>query len=439
LTYTFKGGVHVSEHKNTAKCAIEAMPAPDKVCIPLSQHIGAPAKALVKKGDPVLRGQAIGIVESGLGCPVHSSVSGTVVDIRERSTPTGARIQEIIIENDGLDTLCTDLAPADKPLSEFSPEEIIERVRLAGIAGMGGATFPSYAKIQSALGKVDRLIINCAECEPFITANHRLMLERPGEIINGAKILLRAFGLQLAEIAIEDNKPDGANAIEEAAGGSSLIRVRMLKTKYPQGDERQLIFAITGREMPAGKLPADVGCVVFNAETCAAIYRAFAHGLPLVDRIVTVDGDCVKKPKNLMVRIGTPISALVEYCGGLTKQPHKIIMGGPMMGFAQWDAETPIAKGSSAILVFSKRMDSDKGLEDSSCIRCGRCIAGCPMHLMPSLLATFSRSGDYGEAEKYSVMSCVECGSCSYVCPAHVPIVQYIRLAKFKIKSKSFK
>ena len=204
MTYTFKGGVHVSEHKNTAKCAIEAMPAPDKVCIPLSQHIGVPAKALVKKGDPVLRGQAIGIVESGLGCPVHSSVSGTVVDIRERSTPTGARIQEIIIENDGLDTLCTDLAPADKPLSEFSPEEIIERVRLAGIAGMGGATFPSYAKIQSALGKVDRLIINCAECEPFITANHRLMLERPGEIINGAKILLRAFGLQLAEIAIED-------------------------------------------------------------------------------------------------------------------------------------------------------------------------------------------------------------------------------------------
>ncbi|MGN1473467.1 MAG: electron transport complex subunit RsxC [Eubacteriales bacterium] len=436
MTYTFKGGVHVMEYKNTAKCPIEPMPAPKRLVIPLSQHIGAQAVPTVAKGDKVCRGQVIGIVENGLGCPVHSSVSGTVTEISEHSTPTGARIRDIVIENDFLDTPSTEMRGADKPLSSFTPEEIVERVRAAGISGMGGATFPTYAKIQSALGKVDRLIVNCAECEPFITANHRLMLERPEEIINGAKILLRAFGLRLAEIAVEDNKPDGADAVAAAAAGSELIRIRMVKTKYPQGDERQLIYAVTGRELPAGKLPADVGCVVFNAETCAAVFRAFADGTPLIDRIVTVDGDCVKTPKNLLVRIGTPISDLIAYCGGLTRAPEKIIMGGPMMGFAQWDPNAPITKGSSAILVFSPNMNGDKGLEDAACIRCGRCVAGCPMHLMPTLLASFSRAGDYDAAEQYSALSCVECGSCSYVCPAHVPIVQYIRLAKFKINVK---
>ncbi len=436
MALTFRGGVHVNEYKNTAGKAAETMPAPSRVFIPLSQHIGSPCAPLVAPGDYVLCGQKIGETE-GLGCPVHSSVSGKVVSIRERNTATGAKNREIEIENDGSYTLSGEIRPADRPLSSYTPDDIIAVVREAGIAGMGGATFPTYAKIKSAVGKVDRLIINCAECEPFITANHRLMLEKPEEIINGAKILLRAFSLHSAEIAVEDNKLDGARALDAAADGSELIRIRILKTKYPQGDERQLIYAVTGREMPQGKLPADVGCVVFNAETCAAVFRAFAYGMPSIERRVTVDGDCIGEPKNLIVRIGTPVSAVIDYCGGFVKQPEKIIIGGPMMGFAQWDIDTPVVKGCSAVLAFSADFCADDPDGKAECIRCGRCVAGCPMHLMPSLLATFSKAGDYDSAEKDGIMSCVECGSCSYVCPAHVPIVQYIRLAKFKIKTKS--
>ncbi len=435
MTYTFKGGVHVEEHKNTAGCRIEVAPAPERVCIPLSQHIGAPAKPLVQKGDRVLLGQVIGEVENGLGCPVHASVSGTVAEIAEKRTALGAVVQNVVIENDGLEERAPGLVAADRPLLEYTPDEIVEVIRRAGISGMGGATFPTYAKIRSAMGKVDRLIVNCAECEPYITANHRLMLERPKEIVNGAKILLRALGLRLAEIAVEDNKLDGAESVRRAAEESRLIALRIVKTKYPQGDERQLIYAITGREMPAGKLPADVGCVVFNAETCAAVCRAFTEGMPLVDRVVTVDGDCVRVPKNLLAKIGTPVSELIEYCGGLTKTPEKIVIGGPMMGFAQWDKDTPVTKGTSAVLVFSAEADGDRGADHAACIRCGRCVAHCPMHLIPTLLQTYAQADDQASFEAYAGLSCVECGSCSYVCPAHVPIVQYIRMAKFKINA----
>ncbi len=435
MSYTFHGGMHINEHKNTRRCQVEKMPAPKTVAIPMSQHIGAPASPIVKKGDIVDRGQVIGIVEAGLGAPVHSSVSGKVKEIAERNSATGQKIRSVIIENDGEDRLSPEITPWTKPLSETTTDEIIEIVRKAGISGMGGATFPTYAKLKSALGKVDTIIVNCAECEPYITANHRLLLENPDAVINGLKIILKAFSLREGTIAVEDNKLDAINLLEERIVGSELVRVKVLKTKYPQGDERQLIYALTGKELPAGKLPADVGCCVFNAETCAAIYNAFAFGMPLIERIVTVDGDCVKTPKNLLVPLGTSYLDLIGQCGGLTRRPKKVISGGPMMGFAQWDINGVVTKGTSAILVFSEDVENRVNLEPT-CIRCGRCVRGCPMRLMPAYLAMFSMQGKLDMAEQFDVMSCVECGTCSYNCPGHVPIVQYIRAAKGQINDR---
>ncbi len=433
MALTFNGGIHVAEHKNTRRCAIETMPPPMTVSIPMSQHIGAHAVPIVKKGDVVDRGQVIGVVESGLGCPVHASISGIVKDIIEINTADGPPIRNVVIENDGENRLSPDIKPWEKRLADTTTEEIIEIVRKAGISGMGGATFPTYAKISSALGKVEHVIINCAECEPYLTANHRLLLENPDAVINGLKILLKAFSLREGEIAIEDNKLDAINKLEERLEGSDMIKVRVLKTKYPQGDERQIIFALTGKELPSGKLPADVGCCVFNAETCAAIYSAFVNGMPLIERIVTVDGDCIKKPKNVLVPIGTSCLDVINFCGGLVKEPKKIVFGGPMMGRAQWDISTPVIKGTSGILALSAEPKYD---QQPTCIRCGRCVAGCPMRLMPSYLALFAAQGKYDMAEQFDVLSCVECGSCSYSCPAHVPIVQRIRAAKGKINDR---
>lgn len=434
MFYTFKGGTHVREYKNTRSLAVEDMPAPAVVEIPLSQHIGAPCAPVVKVGDHVLRGQLIGAAAEGLGCPVHSSVSGTVRAFGSRPNAQGRPIATVIIENDGEMTLSPDIHPFEKKLGDTSPDEIVDVIRRAGISGMGGATFPTWAKLSGAIGKVKRLIINCAECEPFITVNHRLMLEHPEEVVGGAKILLRALELPSGEIAIEDNKLNAADKIAAEIGDSPLLEVKLMRTKYPQGDERQLIYALTGREIPEGKLPADVGCVVFNVETCSAIYRAFAEGMPLIERCVTVDGDCVKEPKNLRVPLGTSVRELISYCGGLVAEPFKIINGGPMMGAAIWDADTPVTKGTSAILVFSKEFAAPH--DDFACIRCAKCVKNCPMHLMPVYLAQYAMAGRYDEAAKLHVMSCVECGTCSYNCPGNVPIVQYIRVAKGALRAK---
>ena len=436
MAYTFSGGIHVEEYKNTRKCRIETLPPPKKVAIPMSQHIGAPAVPCVNKGDIVTVGQKIGDLDEGmLGCPVHASVSGRVTAIEKRTLPTGAMVEHVEIENDMLDMPCPDIHPMEKKLTDVTTEEIISVVRNAGISGMGGAAFPTYMKIQSAIGKVDKLIVNCAECEPFITANHRLLLERPASVINGVKILLKALGVRTAYIAVEDNKPDAIARLEELTANSRMIEVRVMKTKYPQGDERQLIYALTGKEIPTGKLPADVGCVIFNAETCAAVYHAFAEGTPLISRIVTVDGDCVRHPKNLLVPIGTSVRDLIEFCGGLVKEPKKLISGGPMMGIAQWDTDMPVTKSTSAVLLFSENFGK-KNVKNSTCIHCGRCVNHCPMHLMPMYIAQFSKAGDMKRAEEYGAMSCVECGSCSYNCPGGVEIVQYIRVAKAAIKTE---
>lgn len=437
MFYTFKGGTRVREYKNTRALAVVDLPAPPVVEIPLSQHIGVPCTPTVAVGDRVLRGQLIGEVPAGLGCPVHSSVSGTVKAISSRVGVQGRPVPTIIIENDGEGTLSPDVVPFSKRLGDTSPEEIVDVIRRAGISGMGGATFPTWAKLSGAIGKVNRLIINCAECEPFITVNHRLMLEHPEELVGGAKILLRALGLPSGDIAIEDNKLNAADRVAAEIGESPLLNIKLMRTKYPQGDERQLIFALTGREVPEGKLPADVGCVVFNAETCSAIYRAFAEGMPLIERCVTVDGDCVREPKNLRVPLGTPVRSLIEFCGGLVRTPFKLINGGPMMGAATWDFDAPVTKGTSAILVFSEEFAAMK--DDFACIRCGRCVKNCPMHLMPVYLAQYAMAGNYDETAKLHVMSCVECGTCSYNCPGNVPIVQYIRVAKGAVRSKGKK
>lgn len=433
---TFRGGIHIPEYKLTASLETEKIPSPKTVSIPLSQHIGVPCVATVKPGDSVCKGQIIGTVESGLGCPVHASVSGTVKQITTITVPSGKRIEAVVIENDGENRLSPDIKPLEKDISEVDADDCIKAVRLAGISGMGGATFPTYAKISSALGKVSRIIINCAECEPFITANHRLMLEKPEELIEGLKLLMRIFSVDTGVIAVENNKLDAVEALRNVTGDNTSIEIKVMRTKYPQGDERQLIYALYGTELKAGKLPADVGCVVFNAETCYNIYRAVAEGMPLIERIVTVTGDCVKSPKNLIVPIGTSISELIEYCGGFTEEPNKIVLGGPMMGAATWDMNTPVSKGTNAVLALSKKIQNSSSTPSFSCLHCGKCLTVCPMHLMPLYIAKYSAVDDFKECEKYNALSCVECGSCTYTCPGKVPIVQLIRKAKQKINEE---
>ncbi len=436
MKHSFRGGIHVNEHKNTETCAVVRMPDPTYVYIPLSQHIGAPCRPLVAVGDTVLRGQKIGDVESGLGCPIHSSVSGTVKELRVRHNAMGNVVTDVVIESDGRSTPAPGIGPAAKPPEEWTANEVIEIIKEAGISGMGGASFPTHAKIASAMGKVDTLLINCAECEPYITANHRLLLEDPMAVLRGTRLLVRTLGLSGGILVVEDNKPDAIEVLKITCAASyPELRVAVVRTKYPQGDERQLIYAVTRRTLPSGKLPADIGCVVFNAETAAAVYRAVSNGMPLISRIVTVDGDCVREPKNLLVPIGTPYRDLINFCGGLKKTPKYLISGGPMMGFAQWNPDEPVTKGTSAILALSAEAEKPY-LGEHECIRCGRCVGACPMHLMPNYIAAYTKLNDYDSAKEYGAMNCVECGSCSYICPAGVPIVQYVRVAKAALRQK---
>ncbi len=442
MRFTFRGGVHVNEYKHTAACPVRAVDAPRTVTVPLSQHIGVHARPTVEVGERVLVGQVIGEVAEGLGCPVHSSVSGTVTEIKSVNNAQGVPIQSIVIENDGQGALSPDVRPSDRAPEACSSEDIVEAVRRAGISGMGGATFPTYAKLRGAIGRVEHMIVNCAECEPFITANHRLMLEQPEELLLGVRVLMCALGLDEATVAVEDNKMDAVKKLNETlrARGEELlcgkhVKVAVMKTKYPQGDERQLIYALMKKEIPAGKLPVDVGCIIFNAETCAAVKRAFFDGMPLISRIVTVDGDCIARPSNLLAPVGMSYADLAAACGGFVKIPEKVINGGPMMGAAQWDLAGSVTKGTSAVLFLSEEFIRPT-LRHSACIHCGRCVDHCPMHLMPCELTDLARKRRHDEAMKRDIMSCVECGTCSYGCPAGVEIVQYIRAAKGAIRQK---
>ena len=433
---TFKGGLHIPDCKNTKDCAILPYPAPSKVSIPMQQHIGAPATVLVAKGDYVKKGQLIGNFENGLSCPIHASVSGTVTDIEMRNSYNGfGKTAHIIIENDFTDSLDDSIKPFEGNILEASSEEIIKIVHDAGICGLGGASFPTYAKIQSAIGKASEIIINCAECEPYITENHRLMLEEPEKIIGGAKILMRATGASHMTIAIEDNKLDAAKVMKDTLGNSENAEIKILKTKYPQGDERQLMFVIKGVQLPAGKLPADVGCVIFNAETCVAVYNAAYTGMPLIDTVVTIDGDGVSEPKNFRIPVGTSIGEVISQCSP-REDISKIVLGGPMMGASQWDINAVVMKNTSAILAFSS---TDAITKEGDCIHCGRCVSVCPMQLMPNYLAQFSKLDDKANAEEFNILSCVECGTCTYICPGNVPIVQYIRTTKGAILAEKKK
>ncbi len=432
LAFTFKGGLHPEENKLTAKIPIETMPEPAKVAIAMSQHIGMPCTPCVKKGDRVLKGQLIGSCEAGLSCPVHSSVSGTVLSIEDRVSPSGQKTQYIVIENDMKGELDPSIKPCTTPLDQISCEEVVELVKNAGIAGMGGATFPTHFKISSARDRVKKLIVNCCECEPYITANHRLMLEHSDDIIGGAKIVMAALGLKECDIAVEDNKRDAINHMSTRIPEEEGIRVCTMKTKYPQGDERQLIYALDKIEIPTGKLPSDVERIVINAETSAAIYRAYTTGMPLIERIITVTGS-ISERKNLRVPLGTSISDIVEYCGGYSEEIEKIISGGPMMGTAIWDENSAVIKGTASLIFMKKE---EKKPSSQTCIHCGKCVHSCPMHLMPCYLALFSKNDDLDSLKEFDVMSCVECGCCTYQCPGNVPIVQYIRVAKGKLKQK---
>lgn len=431
MALTFRGGLHPEENKLTASFPIEIMPEPAIVSIAMSQHIGAPCVPTVKKGERVLKGQLIGFAEAGLTCPVHSSVSGTVKDIVDRVGAAGQKVVHVVIENDYKSEYSPDIKISDRKIEDSSFEEIVEIIKNAGIAGMGGATFPTHFKVSSARGKVTKLLVNCCECEPYITANHRLMLEKPEEIINGVKIVMKALDLHECDIAVEDNKMDAVRVLQNFLTGNGEISVKVVKTKYPQGDERQLIYAIDKIEIPTGKLPADVGRIVINAETAAAIWHAFERSMPVIERIVTVTGDCVAEPKNLIVPIGTSISDVIAYCGGYTGEIEKIISGGPMMGMAQWDENAPVVKGTASILTFRKKQ---KKAHAECCIHCGKCVGSCPMHLMPLYLASFAKLGDWESCREFDVLSCVECGCCTYQCPGNVPIVQYIRTAKGKLR-----
>ena len=432
----FFGGVHPKGHKElSCDMAIEPLPAPRLVVIPMSMHIGAPCKPLVKKNDPVTVGQKIGET-TGLGVPVHASVSGKVLAVEPRPHPGGSPVMSVVIENDFQDTLCPEIAaPAD--VSALTGEELTKLIHDAGIAGMGGATFPTDVKISSGLGKLDTIIVNAAECEPYITSDDRLLRETPDRVIEGLRLLLRIFGLDKGYIGIEANKPEAIAVLKEKCPAGCNVEIRVLKTRYPQGAEKQLIQAITGRQVPPGGLPAAVGCGVFNASTCAAIYDAVYTGMPLVRRAVTVTGSAIRTPKNFLVPIGTPYTDLIAAADGFQAEPYKVLTGGPMMGLAQFDLSVPVIKGTNAITCFSQKDNQE--VKVPHCIRCGRCVSVCPMHLMPLYLYQAERKDDIDALNSRNISDCIECGSCAYICPARIPLVQSFKNAKVKVRAAAAK
>lgn len=429
------GGVHPAENKLSAHVPIEVVPVPKQAIVPLGQNLGAPSRPVVAKGEKVKVGQLLAEASGFISTNIHSPVSGTVFKIDNAIDSTGFKRPAIIINVDG-DEWDEKIDRSDDLVTEISMtgQEITERIKEAGLVGMGGATFPTYVKLMPPPGKTaEYLVINGVECEPYLTSDHRVMMEKGQEVIVGTKILMKALNVTKAIIGIENNKPDAINHLTELTKGEEGIRVVPLKVQYPQGGEKQLIKAVLNREVPSGKLPIEVGCVVQNVGTAYAAYEAVQKNKPLFERVVTVTGKSVKKPSNLLARIGTPVQDLLAVAEGLPESTGKVINGGPMMGKAITTLDVPIVKGSSGILIMDDGESNRK--PESACIRCSKCTTVCPMGLEPYLLSKASKLGNYEMAEKEMLMDCIECGSCQFTCPASIPLLDYLRLGKGKVGS----
>lgn len=427
------GGVHPKENKLSAGRPTEVLPIPPRVFVPLSQSLGVPSKPLVKKGDVVKTGQLIAVGEAFISSNIHAPVSGKVDKIDDYLDASGYRRPAIFIITEG-DEWEPDIDQSPDLIKDITLQgpEIIEKIKENGIVGMGGATFPTHVKLMVPQGKkAEYLIINGVECEPYLTSDHRLMLEKPAEIMVGIRLLMKALGVEKALIGIENNKPDAIEIMSKAAAEYPGIEVHPLKVKYPQGGEKQLIAALTGREVPSGKLPIEVGCVVQNVGTAFAVYEAVQKNKPLIERIVTITGSNIERPSNFLVRIGTPVIALLEKAGWNPEKAGKIINGGPMMGKVLLSAEVPVVKGTSGILVLNHDEAYREKVEP--CIRCAKCISVCPMGLQPYLLARVSEIGRFDIAENEYILDCIECGSCQYTCPSARPLLDHIRLGKYKV------
>ena len=431
---TFPGGVHAPHSKHrTEHNPIRKASDPVSVVIPLHQHTGAPCEPLVKKGDRVLVGQKIGDSKAAVSAPVHASVSGTVTAVEPKAQPVLCRdVLSVVIESDGLFEVDPQVKPAGD-LDSLDSGRLRQLIREAGIVGLGGAAFPTSVKVSPPPAKpIDVFLLNGAECEPYLTADHRLMLEEPDLVVYGMRALMKAVGVDKGIVCIEDNKPDAVEAMSRAIADFPNLKVVVVKTKYPQGGEKQLIKAVLGREVPPPPgLPMDVGVVVNNVGTAAAVATALRTGMPLVERVLTVTGSIVKEPANLRARLGTTFEDLINQCGGLTGEPAKIIAGGPMMGIAQYTTAGPVVKGTSGILVLSR--DEANLEEQSNCIRCGSCVRACPMFLMPLYIKMYAEASRWDLVERYSPTACIECGSCAYECPARLPLVQWIKISKAEL------
>lgn len=415
----------------TEKRPICRLSVPAEAVLPLLQHVGKPALPRVLPGDKVQTGTLVAQADGAVSAAVHSSVSGRVKAIEKQPHPVWGESKAIVIETEGEEQFAYPAA-GEKDISRFSPAEIKEAVRSCGIVGLGGAAFPTHIKLSPPQGKIiDTFILNGAECEPFLTADHRLMLEKSAEIIRGMRLVMRALGAQNGYAAVEKNKPDAIAALRKLVDGRD-IKVMEIESFYPQGAEKQLIKTILRREVPPGGLPYDVGVVVHNAGTCLAVYEAVCYNKPLYEKVITVTGRIVRRPGNYQVRIGTRVREIIASCGGLSAEPAKVILGGPMMGLAQWTLDVPVIKGTSAVLVFGEKEVKEHAAEP--CIRCGRCLQVCPMRLNPSVIAQAAAKDRFDLAREYNVADCVECGICAYVCPGRRDIVELIKLAKQKLK-----
>lgn len=429
---TFRKGVHPPEYKYLSEHKpLESLPLPAEVFIPLHQHIGAPCRPIVEKGQEVKTGEIIGQSSGFVSSPVHATISGKVKTIDNFPHPLGINSQMIHIVGDGEDNW-VNLAKSDQDWEKLTNDEIVELIQKAGIVGLGGAAFPTHVKLTPPKGrKIDTFILNGCECESYLTADHRMMVEQSEEVVLGVRILMKALNVERGFIGVENNKPDAIEALKHACAAYNNIDVIPLRVKYPQGAEKMLIKAVIDREVPTGGLPLDVGVVVNNVGTAIAVAEAVVKQKPLVERVVTVTGDGVHEPKNVIARIGTPFQNLVDFCGGLTDDTVQIIMGGPMMGLAQHSLNVPVIKATSGILCLTDRDLPRK--KEYSCIQCGNCIGVCPMNLLPTRLARFAQVENWQIAESMGILNCIECGSCAYICPSNIPLVQHIRIGKLKV------